>query len=206
MNKVIVCLFTLCLLPVVPASAGVVLYSNGPFNGTIGSWDITGHSVSDSFSISSAAIMAGFDFASWNTPGDVISEVTWSVGTTAFGSDLVSFETASVSAVFNFSNGSGSDIYTNTVSGLSVPLNAGPTYWLTLQNAHVSGGDPSWDQNNGPSTAWEWNGDAHTSPVGINSETFDILGGSSVPEPGTLGLLSGGILVMLGALRRRKIG
>ncbi len=198
MKRLFVCLFTFCLLSVIPASAGV-LYSNGPINGTINAWNMTFYEVTDSFVISNPATMTSFDFGSWDYPGEVISSVSWAVGTTSFGTDVAS-STSAVSAVYD--NITGYDyypIYTNTVSGLDVPLAAGTTYWLTLTSASVPN-DAYWDENDGPSTAFQ------TSTGSIGSEAFDINGGSSVPEPGSMGLLSGGILVMLGALRRRKIG
>jgi hypothetical protein len=197
MKKLIVCLFTLCLLTVVPASAGV-LYNNGPLNGTINAWNIVGNEVSDSFVISSPATMASFDFGSWNVQGDVISTVFWAVGTTPFATNVAS-GTSPVSSVYKGVDGLYKlyPLYTNTVSGLSVPLAAG-TYWLSLTSAGVPNQHPAWwDENDGASTAYY----IGTSLIG--SEAFDINGGSSVPEPGSMGLLGGGILLMLGALRRK---
>ena len=197
MKKLIVCLFTLCLLTVVPASAGV-LYNNGPLNGTINGFNIVAYEVTDSFVISSPATMASFDFGSWNYQSDVISTVFWAVGTTPFATDVAS-GTSPVSSVYKGVDGLYKlyPLYTNTVSGLSVPLAAG-TYWLSLTSAGVPNQHPAWwDENDGASTAY-YNG---TSLIG--SEAFDINGGSSVPEPGSMGLLGGGILLMLGALRRK---
>ncbi len=200
MKRLIVCLFTLCLLAAVPASAGVVLYTNGALNGTIDGWNITSFEVTDSFVISSGTTMTSFDFASWNYPDYLISTVDWAVGTTAFGTDVAS-GTASVSSVYDGGYES-YNIYTDTVSGLSVGLSA-DTYYLTLTNADdasVDGQPFYWDENDGPSTA------SQTSTGEIGSEAFTIYGDTSVPEPGSMALLGGGILVMLGALRRRKIG
>jgi len=142
--------------------------------------------------------MASFDFGSWNVQGDVISTVFWAVGTTPFATDVAS-GTSPVSSVYKGVDGLYKlyPLYTNTVSGLSVPLAAG-TYWLSLTSAGVPNQHPAWwDENDGASTAY-YNG---TSLIG--SEAFDINGGSSVPEPGSMGLLGGGILLMLGALRRK---
>jgi hypothetical protein len=142
--------------------------------------------------------MASFDFGSWNYQSDVISTVFWAVGTTPFATDVAS-GTSPVSSVYKGVDGLYKlyPLYTNTVSGLSVPLAAG-TYWLSLTSAGVPNQHPAWwDENDGASTAY-YNG---TSLIG--SEAFDINGGSSVPEPGSMGLLGGGILLMLGALRRK---
>ena len=227
MKRLFVCLLTLCVLLILPASAGV-LYTNGPLNGGFGitgpgdAWTINyGFSVSDSFTLSSAATVTGFDFVSWISPGDVTTAVDWSIGSVAYGSDF-----SGTAALSNLQYGVlvdnyGYNVYTNTATGLSVPLAAG-TYYLTLQNAvAASGTNPVyWDENDGPSAAFEntlgslvnggpstghfcANGAASPEPACTGSETFDIVGNSTVPEPGSLGLLGCGILALAGLLRRK---
>jgi hypothetical protein len=217
---------TLCVLLILPASAGV-LYTNGPLNGGFGitgpgdAWTINyGFSVSDSFTLSSAATVTGFDFVSWISPGDVTTAVDWSIGSVAYGSDF-----SGTAALSNLQYGVlvdnyGYNVYTNTATGLSVSLAAG-TYWLTLQNAVTTSGRPVyWDENDGPSVAFQTttgslahpplgtacaNGAVNVdqSPTCTGSETFDIVGNSTVPEPGSLGLLGCGILALAGLLRRK---
>ncbi len=207
MKTSLACAYALSLAAVFPASA-TALYSNGPVNGASASWNITSSSdvATNSFTVSSASIMTGFDFATWNSAGQVISTVNWAIGTTAFGND-VALGTSGVSSVFDFSGTDSAnliypyDVETNTVSGLNVGLSAGTTYWLTLYGAAIPG-TAAWDQNYGSSAA-QFSTHGFSAP--ISSETFDINGGSSsTPEPASLGLLGGGILVMLGAFRRRK--
>src|SRR5271169_1240144 len=106
-KKLFVCLLTLCVLVVIPASAGVLYtndplngFANDPINGGFGppgsqrpgdAWTINfGFSVSDSFTLSSAATVTGFDFVTWNPAGDVTTAVDWSIGTTEGASDLYS--------------------------------------------------------------------------------------------------------------------
>jgi len=85
-------------------------------------------------------------------------------------------------------------------------LNAG-TYWLNMQNAVVSSGDPVyWDENDGPSSAID------SSLGSIASEAFTLLGTSATdttsttsttPEPSSILLIGTGILGTAAVLRRR---
>ncbi len=113
------------------------------------------------------------------------------------------------------------DVYTYTVSSLNVSLPSSGTYYLTLQNAVVTNGDPAyWDENDGPSAAFQdfnsgpyytlANNDLAAGGVCANgqatctgSETFDINGaGAGTPEPATGILIGSGIF--LAAMLRRK--
>lgn len=203
-------LVSLCLLPATTAPAAV-LYSNGPALGTLDAWSINrGQSVSDSFTLPIATAVTGFDFTTWSLHGDLATTVEWSVGTTEFGTDEGS-GTAAVSNVFDFNNTDGFAVYSNTVTGLDLPLTAG-TSWLTLKTSQGTSALPSifWDENDGPSAAFE---SVHTSlfddagfgcsngqPSCTGSEAFDILG---APEPGSLGLLGFGLLAMAGLVGRK---
>ena len=93
----------------------------------------------------------------------------------------------------------GEDVYIST-GLLTIPVGLGPgTYWLTLQNANDAfGSGVLWDQNSGPSSAFE-------NFLGtIPSETFQILGGGgTTPEPGSIMLFGTGILGLAGVLRRK---
>ena len=237
LKRFFVCLFTLCVLLIVPASAGVLYtndplngYTNDPINGGFGSPGSPGagdaytinytRAVSDSFTLSSAATVTGFDFVSWNSSGDVTTAVDWSIGTTEGANDLGLGAGAALSnSQYGIvANQYGYNVYTNTATGLSVSLAAG-TYWLTLQNAVTAPGTSAvyWDENDGPSAAFQntiplangagycANGAVIPDPGCTGSETFDIVGNSTVPEPGSLGLLGCGILALAGLLRR-KIG
>jgi PEP-CTERM motif len=178
------------------ASAGVV-YSNGPINGTNTGWTINfGFVVSDSFTVSDPGgdVAELVDFGSWNFSGEVTSAVDWSIGTSAFGSDVASGAGAPVTSTFLFNNGFGYDISSDSFSlGAGVYLAPG-TYFLSLQNAVVSNGDPGyWDENDGPSLAFE------NSTGSIGSESFDV----QSPEPGSMILFGSGLLFVAGALRRK---
>ena len=146
----------------------------------------------------------------WEFPGDTTLSVDWAVGLTEYGSEIA-HGTASVTDSFISTNGFGYNVDTLTATGLNVPELGGVAYWLSLQNAVVSSGDPVfWDENSGagcrsngcPSSASE-------SSVGtIPSEAFTINtsgggGGGTTPEPSSIMLFGSGILGLAGVLRRK---
>ena len=199
-------LTVLCLaLVAIPAAADQTLYDNGPINGSVDAWTINfGYSVTDSFTLSSASTITGFQFGVWAYPGDTPLSVDYSIGSSPYGGTST---TVSLSTAFQYSNQYGYDIDLESVTGLNVPLSAG-TYWLTLQNAVTTQGEPLyWDENSGPSSACE-------SSLGtIPSESFQIIGvsgttsttntSSTTPEPGSIMLFGSGILGLAGVLRRK---
>ena len=187
-------------LAVIPASAQV-LYDNGPINGTVDAWTINlGYVVSDSFTVSSATTVAGFDIGVWEYPGDTALTVDWSITSAEFGGTTYGSGTASVAQVFYSTNQYGYDIDGLSTGRLDpgVPLGAG-TYWLNIQNVTSVLGDPVfWDENSGPSSASE-------SAVGtIASEAFDIIATEgNTPEPSSIILFGSGIVGLAGLLRRK---
>ena len=199
----------LCLaLAVLPASAQTV-YSNGPINGTTDAWTINyGYIVSDTFFLSSNSTVGGFDFAAWEFPGDSVLTVDWSVTSLENGGTLYGGGTASVTQQFISQNAYGYWEYEVSATGLNVPLSGG-TYWLNLQNAVTSQGDPVyWDENSGMGChSQECPSQASDSAVGtIPSESFDITGTSgtgTTPEPSSILLFGSGILGLAGLLRRK---
>ena len=203
-------LLALCLtLAAVPAMAQTDLYDNGPVNGQDLGWTINfGFSVSDSFTLGSAATVTGASFWAWLIPGDTLTSVEFQIGANAFGNELLD-QTLSTTATNCFSNQFGYNVCdeTATFNGGGVNLGAG-TYWMTLSNASVPSGDPVyWDLNNGPSQAQE-------NTIGtVPSESFTMWGGSTTtsttttsgttPEPSSIMLFGSGILGLAGVLRRK---
>jgi hypothetical protein len=217
MKLSIASLTILCLtLAAVTASAQQipqqVLYNNGQANGCCDAWPINlGSVTSDTFTLASASTVSGFDFYTWEFPGDQVLTVDWSITSGEFGGTSYGSGTASLIDKFLSSNAYGYNVDKVTASGLNVALNAA-TYWLNLQNAVTKEGNTVyWDENSGvgcrgddgkgggcPSKASE-------SAVGtIPSEPFDILGNGTgtTPEPGGIILLVSGI-GLAGALRNR---
>ena len=195
------------ILAAVPVMADT-LYSNGPIDDDTDAWSINfGFEVSDTFTLASNANVNGFKFNAWVFPGDVLNSVQLSITSTEFGGttyfdQVVAFTQSNCSV-----NAYGFNVCVETASFSGPNLSAG-TYWVNLQNAIVNDGDPVyWDENSGegcnspgcPSLASE-------NSVGtIPSESFTVLGntgGGSVPEPGTILLVSSGLLGLGGLVKR----
>lgn len=217
---VCVFLFTVGLLP------ATTLYVNAPgaqgWDGSTDAWNIADFAVSNSFALSGAGTARGAGFLVWLLPGSAISAVDWSIGSDKFLSDLGS-GTATVSSTpytgVPNPNGSGFNLVWAAIGFPDVSLSAG-TYWFTLTHAV----DPTqtfaafWDQNDGPSEAWQstsgqlpaGNGCVGGAQTCTGSETFLISDtqnpgqpGGEVPEPSTYALVGGGLA--LAALLRRKL-
>lgn len=178
-----------------------LVYDNGPINGTVQAWLINlGDSVSDSFTVASPTTLTSAQVGLWVFPGDTPATVSWSIGTSKFGSDVNS-GTSSTTNVFQFTNHTiigNSDVYELTFS-LSATLAAG-TYWLTLSNATSSNSFVvGWDQNSGPSMA------ANNFSPSIPSESFQLYNSlAPVPEPATAAPFCLGALGLLGYGWRRR--
>ncbi len=170
-----VTLSLLSVLVVAPVSAGTVLYSNGPVDSTIDGWAINfDESVSDSFTVSQTAIVTGVLFGGWAFHGDTLDSVQWLIGTAPFADDSGT-GSSSVSQSYLTTNIEGFDVNLDSFD-LASPVTLAPgTYYLTLENAAGTDGDPFyWDENDGPSIAFD------STYGSIGSESFSIL---TTPEP-----------------------
>jgi hypothetical protein len=199
----------LAMLVIAAPVMASTLYSNGPINGTVNAWNTCcGLIVSDSFVLSSSSTITSFDAGLWVGPGDSPASTSWAIsaGNPSFlGGTVVAGGSGNYSnSLYCFGCGLGVfDIYTSTLSGLNVSLGAG-TYYLELFNGLTAiGGNSSlfWDENNGPSTAYEY----PFVTTGIPSQAFNIYGtgGTATPEPGTVMLLGSGVAGLAGMLRRK---
>ena len=200
-------LLLIACVAAVPAAAQL-LYTNGPVNGTVDSWTINfGFTVSDSFVLSSASTVTGFNFNTFSFAGDVLETVDVSITSSEFGGTTYSDQIVSFSQSQCSANQFGFNVCLQSSTNFNpVNLDAG-TYWLNLQNAVVNDGDPIyWDENSGPSLASE-------SSIGtIPSESFTLFGTtgtsttsstSTTPEPSSVMLWGSGIIGLAGAIRRK---
>jgi len=209
----------LCLaLLAVPAMAQ--LYDNGPINGNTDAWTINfGFAVSDTFTVpSGGAGLTGITFGAWLFPGDSTPSFSVQVGTSPFSRNEMSLDGVPTLQIGDCAtNDFGFDVCTLSASWPGPNL-AGGTYWITLDNAAVTSGDPVyWDENSGvgctspgcPSLAQE-------NTIGtIPSEAFTLYSGCGAgnnnspdcgpptPEPSSIMLFGSGILGLAGVLRRK---
>ena len=161
----IVCL----MLAVAPAMADT--YSNGPYNGTTDGWTINfGFTVSDSFTLVSGPIDS-FHFVYWDaTSTDLLTTADIQIGSTSFGG--TNHPGVGFSNTFLGTNQYGYNLYQADATGLNIPWSGGAGF-ATLGNACTGSGCSVttpiyWDENSGPSTAYE-------DTIGsIPSESFTI--------------------------------
>lgn len=200
----------LLVLTTVSPAAAQTLYENGPINGETDGWTINfGFVIGDSFTISGGnSSVNGLTIGVWLTPGDVLESAEVSItnqpvfGTTYFD------QTVNFTQSGCFLNNYSYDVCTETGSFNGPTLNNG-TYWVNLQNAVTTDGDPVyWDENSGVGCHSEGCPSEGNNGFGtLPSEAFTILGTAngtgSTPEPGSLLLFAGGLVASVGFLRGR---
>ena len=203
-------LLTICclMLAVAPALADSTLYSNGPYNGTTDAWTINfGFSVSDSFNVGSDPKVRDLSFVYWDgsasaPSSDLLTTVDMQIGSTSFGGSAQTL--SGVTNTFLGTNQYGYSLYQADFSFADIPwVGAG---YITLSNACTTSGCSVstpiyWDENSGPSTAYE------NTLGSIPSEAFTLSGTrDTTPEPSSIMMFASGILGVAGVLRRRLMG
>ena len=213
----------LLAVAVIPASADLDLYSNGPINGNFDAFGIggVGVSVSDSFVLTSASTVTGVDFGAWtyDFADKSVTSVQWSIGTTPGDLSLGTGTADTTDTFFGTSTNTlfGAGVFTvdsDSFSTGNISLGAG-AYYLTLQNAVTAPVNTQayWDVNNGPSSAF-YNADSPNPIPFANyevvcttcSEAFDIQGttGTVTPEPDSYAVLILGFGGVILAVRSRR--
>jgi len=192
------------------AAAIPPIYSNGAGNGTIDSFTINfGFEVANSFTAHNADVATGMGFETWDFSGATPTSVDWVIanGNPLNGGTVIASGTSSVTSSFILTNGFGYDLYSDTIALPSVTTSCGGNCWVELLNATDSAGNPVfWDENNGPSNAWDSAlGNLRNIDVAgtTGSETFDITGLIGTPEPATWALMLAGF-AGLGAMMRTR--
>lgn len=194
-----------------PAAAQVV-YENGPINGNVDAWTINfGFIVSDTVTISGGnTALTGLSFGAWLLPGDVLTSVELSITSDEFGGTTYFDQVVNFTASNCFTNNFGLEVCQET-GAFAGPNMPNGTYWMNLQNAVASNGDPVyWDENSGigchsqgcPSRP------SQNEEGTIAAESFSVLGtpaGGTTPEPGSLLLFGSGVVGVIGILRRKLL-
>ncbi|HKD84562.1 MAG TPA: PEP-CTERM sorting domain-containing protein [Terriglobales bacterium] len=187
----------LCVMLIATPSMAQTVYSNGPTNGNTDAWTINfGFVVSDTFVVNNShnsATITGFTMADWLFPGDTLISADLSItsaenGGTSFFEQTENFTQSACSA-----NTFGFNVCLEDTA-FSGPTLENGTYWINVQNAVVTTGDPIfWDENSGPSSA------SQTTVGSVPSESFTVRGSfesstGTVPEPSSNMLFGSGIL------------
>ena len=196
-----------CLvLAVAPAMADTVFYDNGAYNGTIDGWTINyGFSVSNSYTNTPGyTSVSDVHFVYWDAnSSDLLTTVDAQFGSTSFGG-IATPLTGGTNTLLG-TNQYGYELYQYDWAplGADIHIGSGPGYF-TLSNACTTSGCDTnpiyWDENSGPSTAYE------NTLGSIPSEAFTLSGENtttSTPEPSSIMLFGSGILGLAGVLRRR---
>jgi hypothetical protein len=193
-----------CLMLAVAPAMADTLYSNGPYNGNVDAWTINfGFSVSDSFTVASGSAITGISFVYWDASNtDLLTTVDVQIGTTSFGG--ATFTGDPVDLPLNGGNPNPFGYYLFIVEAtFSSRIDWSGGGYVTLSNACTTSGcsvsQPIyWDENSGPSTAYE-------NTLGtIPSESFTLTGTTgTTPEPSSIMLFGSGIFGLAGILRRK---
>ena len=148
------------------AMAGTVVYNNGVPNGE-DAWTINfGFWVEDSFLLTHSTTLTQVEFAAWLFPGDALTKVQWTIFPAGAGVGMMHTGTANVFGL----GACGTNCEEESFSLPSLTLPAG-TYYLRLQNAVVTNGDPAyWAESGGKSTAYQG-----TTVGTIPSESFQVI-------------------------------
>ena len=172
------------------AEAGLV-YDNNSNKGANTAYAINnGWSVSDSLRVTAPTDLGLAQVELIADPGSIPGGLQWSIGTSAFGSEIASGTAFLTSTCLNPTWGGKYALYQSSFA-INGSVGAG-TYYLTLHDAVASnGGCLFWEDNGGPSCGYQ---DGCYGYFNRPSESFRIYSVSPVPEPSTV---IAGVLLLL---------
>jgi hypothetical protein len=219
---------------VAPLAHGEIVFSSGPYNGSINGWGIydsgglDSEPKSDNFVLSGPAILSSATFDVWATPGTTMETVDWAVlsggpDAGAGGTVIASGAAAPVTQANLLPGASqifGFDIDSETFVLPAVQIVQGGTYWLELSHGNDAGGDGFyWDENDNPNNIpglAAWDGllgslDPSNPLANSNGCSGSVpctetfsISGTTTPEPGGV-RFAGSVLAGLAVFIRRRI-
>jgi hypothetical protein len=200
-----------CLMLAVSPAMADTLYNNGAYNGTTDAWTINfGFSVSDSFNVAANSSIEDLHIVYWDaSTSDLLTTVDMAIGSTSFGGTPQTL--TGVTNTFLGTNQFGYALYQADYSFSNIPWSGAG--FVTLSNACSTSGcsvsNPIyWDENSGPSTAYENTigsipSEAFTLTGTVGSGSGSGSGSGTTPEPSSIMLFGSGILGLAGVLRRK---
>jgi PEP-CTERM motif len=185
----------LCLLLAVAPAMADTVYSNGPYNGNTDAWTINfGFSVSDSFTVAANSAFNDLHIVYWDSStSDLLTTLDLAVGSSSFGGTPQTL--TGVTNTLLSTNQFGFFVYQADYNFAAI-IWSGDGF-VTLSNACTTSGcsvsNPIyWDENNGPSSAYE------NTTGSIPSEAFTLTGTCGgcgpTPEPSSIMLFGSATL------------
>ncbi len=205
----------ICSAASIPALAATV-YSSGAPNFTVTAETVGPYmgnqlDITDKFVLTSTTTINAATFSYWDSDGDSLQSVTWSLGTSQYGSQK---GTGTSAATFTDAGLNAANYDEDTASFDLTTVTLGPgTYYFTIDNVVTSDGGPVfWDVNNGSSNGYGnyagsvGDDECNLGNCGLSGgETFTLDDNppALTPEPSSFLLLGSGLAGLAGMLRRK---
>lgn len=159
-----------------PVGGGTLLYADGTFTGETTAWTVGfGWIVSNDFVLGSTVSVTKIKVRLWVGPSTTVSNVTWSIGSSVYGSDVAG-GTAVATQEDSYVNSFGYSVLLLSWPVGPLTLAAG-TYWLTLQDTVADDATAVfWDESDGPSNAHQFDPTIPGDTVLPGGEYFEIWG------------------------------